>query len=238
MRVAAGIVAIGTVAVSAWRLRALAASGAWAAVLIGTVLFVGGGWTWLALVGTFFATSSILTRWDPRADGTRRRSLDATGRRWDQVAANAGIAALAAAIHGLNGWPLAFGVAAGAIGAATADTWATEMGRWSLTPPRLITTWRVVSHGTSGGITLFGTAGAAVGAFLIGGIATVLAGDAPGHPGLLTVLLSGFSGAVVDSLLGATIEGRLRWVDNSVVNLLATAWGAAVVLAAFRFGPP
>ncbi len=51
---------------------------------------------------------------------------------------------------------------------------------------------------------------------------------------ILAVLVGGFSGAVVDSLLGATVEARYRWVGNSVVNFLATTWGAAVVLAALR----
>jgi uncharacterized protein (TIGR00297 family) len=234
LRVAVGLVISGVIGVAARRQRILTVSGAWAALLVGTTLFAGGGWTWLVLVGAFFATSSILTRWHPRSERTRQRSLDATGRRWDQVAANGGIAALAAAIHGFTGWPLAFGAAAGAIGAATADTWATELGRWSPSAPRLITTWRVVSHGTSGGMTILGTSGALAGALLIGGVASALAHGAPGHPGLLAVVLAGFSGATVDSLLGATVEERFRWVNGSVVNLLATAWGAGIMLAASR----
>ena len=234
LRVAVGLVISGVIGVSACTQKILSVSGAWAAVLVGTTLFVGGGWIWLVLVGAFFATSSILTRLHPRSGGNRQRSLDATGRRWDQVAANGGIVALAAAVHGFTGWPLAFGAAAGAIGAATADTWATELGRWSPTAPRLITTWRVVPHGTSGGITMLGTAGALGGALLIGGVATALARGTPGYPDLLPVVLAGFSGAIVDSLLGATVEGRFRWVDGSVVNLLATAWGAGMVIAVSR----
>jgi len=223
----------GTVALLARRLEALTSSGAWAAAITGTVLVAGGGWAWLTLVGIFFVTSSFLTHLGPRAQGAVSLSSsfsDLAGRRWDQVAANGGVAACAAAIHGLTGSPLAFAAAAGAIAAATADTWATELGRWSRTPPRLITTWRSVPHGTSGGITPFGTAAAAAGALLISCVAAVLMPGAEGHP--VTVLAAGFSGAMVDSLLGATIEGRYRWMTNSAVNLIATAWGAGVVLAA------
>ena len=79
-------------------------------------------------------------------------------------------------------------------------------------------------------ITAFGTAAAGAGALLISGAATALAQGAAGHPA--AVLAAGFSGAMVDSLLGATIEGRYPWASNSVVNLVATAWGAGVVLAA------
>jgi len=233
LRLAEGIAVSGAAALLARRLEALTPSGAWAAAITGTVLVAGGGWAWLGLVGIFFATSSFLTRWGPRAQGEASRSSpvsDVAGRRWDQVAANGGVAAFAAAIHGLTGSPLAFAAAAGAIAEATADTWATEVGRWSRTRPRLITTWRSVPHGTSGGITAFGTAAAGAGALLISGAATALAQGAAGHPA--AVLAAGFSGAMVDSLLGATIEGRYPWASNSVVNLVATAWGAGVVLAA------
>jgi uncharacterized protein (TIGR00297 family) len=234
MRVAIGLVFSGIIAVSAHRLRTLTISGTWAAVLVGTTLFAGGGWTWLALVGAFFVTSSILTRWDPRGEGTPHRSMDVGGRRWDQVTANGGVAAVAAVIHGWTGSPLAFWAAAGAIGAATADTWATELGRWSPARPRLITNWQIVTSGTSGGITAVGTAGAAAGALLIAAIATALAGHAPVHSAFLAVLTGGLSGALVDSFLGAAVEGRYRWINNSVVNLLATVWGAGVVLVILR----
>lgn len=235
VRLAEGIAVSGAAALLARRLEALTSSGAWAAAITGSLLVAGGGWTWLGLVGIFFVTSSLVTRWGPRAQETisfSSPSSDLAGRRWDQVAANGGIAACAAAIHGLTGSPLAFGAAAGAIAAATADTWATELGRWSRTRPRLITTLRTVPHGTSGGITPLGTAAAAAGALLIAWAATALMPGAVGHP--VTVLVAGFSGAIVDSLLGATIEGRYRWVSNSVVNLSATAWGAGVMLAASR----
>ncbi len=234
LRVAIGLAVSGSAALLAYRYRVLTSSGAWATIVVGPVLFVGGGWRWLVLVGIFSATSSVLTRWEPTGVVVERQSSDIAGRAWDQVVANGGIATLAAVVHGLGGWPLAFGAAAGAIAAAAADTWATEVGRWSRTPPRLITTWRVVPHGVSGGLTTVGTAGAAAGALLIGAAATMLANGSSERPGLLPVLVAGFSGAMLDSLLGATIEGRYRWINNSMVNLLATAWGAGVVLALAR----
>ncbi len=235
LRLGVGGAASGAVALLAHRLGALTSSGAVAATALGVVLVVGGGWVWLALVGVFFATASILTRWEPPGREDPHRSLDLAGRRWDQVVANGGIAALAAAVHGLSGWPLAFDAAAGAIAAATADTWATEVGRWSPIPPRLITTGAVVPHGRSGGITPIGTAASVGGALLIAGVAAALAGSPPGSPRLLAVLAGGFTGALVDSVLGATFEGRLRWVDNSVINVLATAWGAGVALVGTRW---
>ncbi len=227
---AAGAAGSGLLAVQAYRMRALTRSGAWAAALCGGVLYVGGGWTWVVLVGVFFITASALTRLEPGSGGSRR-SLDRMGRRWDQVAANGGVAAVAALVHGLTASPVAFAAAAGAIAAATADTWGTEVGRWSPVPPRLITSWATVPHGRSGGITLFGTLGAAAGAFLIG-VCAVFLERGLAHPARLALVISvaGFSGAIVDSLLGATVEDRWRWAGNNVINLAATLWGTWVVL--------
>ncbi|HLW60851.1 MAG TPA: DUF92 domain-containing protein [bacterium] len=230
LTIAIGLALSAAAALPAARFKVLTSSGAWATLVVGTVLFVGGGWRWLVLVGIFSATSSLLTRWEPKGIGVARPSSDLNGRRWDQVIANGGVATLAAGVHALWGWPLAFSAAAGAIAAAAADTWATEVGRWSRTKPHLITTGRPVPHGVSGGITPVGTAGALAGALLICAAAAILAPAGPGRGGGLPTLVAGFSGAMLDSLLGATIEGRCRWVDNSAVNLLATAWGAGVVV--------
>jgi uncharacterized protein (TIGR00297 family) len=151
------------------------------------------------------------------------------------VAANGGIATLVAVIHGLSGWPLSFGIAAGAVAAAAADTWGTEIGRWSARPPRLITSGIPVPTGTSGGVTVVGTLGELGGALTVAAVAAFLAGQSSPPRLFVATAVAGFSGALLDSVLGATIESRLRWVNNSVVNLLATGWGAAVVLLASRW---
>jgi uncharacterized protein (TIGR00297 family) len=234
LHVTAGAAGSGLVAAQAYRLRALTVSGAWAAAACGTVLYGAGGWMWAALIAVFFATSSALTRLDAGPRGRPRRSLDRLGRRWDQVAANGGVATLAAAAYGLTGSPVAFAAGAGAIAAATADTWATEVGRWSPAPPRLVTTWAPVPHGTSGGITAAGTVGAAAGALLIAAIATLIGGSSrPVHIAAV-VAGAGFSGSLLDSVLGATIENRWRWANNNTINLAATVWAVIIVLLTLR----
>ena len=185
----------------------LTGGGVVAALAVGGVTAWGLGWRGVALLFAFFISGSLLTRLAGGGGGQRNVR---------QVLANGGVAAVAA---GFGSWI----VAAGALAAATADTWATEIGSWSPHPPRLITTWKPVSKGTDGGVTLLGTTGGLGGALFIAACTALL--FSPG----LTVVWAGLAGMVVDSLLGATLQGKL-FVDNDVVNLAATITGAAVAL--------
>jgi uncharacterized protein (TIGR00297 family) len=205
--------------------------GAAAALLVGGATVWGVGWRGFWLLLAFFVSASLLTR-----GGGRRNAR--------QVVANGGIAAAAAL---LGAWP-AF---AGALAAAAADTWATEIGAFSPSPPRLITTGAPVPRGASGGITPLGTAGGVLGAAVIAGLAYALTprGTAPGltHPGELAaaVAVAGVVGMLVDSLLGATLQGSFgdepvqpkrgyAWLDNDTVNLAATLAGAGIAAAGWR----
>ena len=97
------------------------ADGLAAALVVGGGVAAGFEWSGLLLLFAFFLSGSLLTQWSGGAGGRRDAG---------QVLANGGVAA-AAAIAG--GWP-AF---AGALAAATADTWATEIGAFSTVAPRL-----------------------------------------------------------------------------------------------------
>ena len=156
----------------------------------------------MVLLLAFFVLSTLLSR-----RGTARNER--------QVIANGGIAALAA----LAGNWLWF---AGALAAANADTWATEIGRFSPTSPRLITNGARVPAGTDGGMTLLGTTAGIAGAGLIAALSYVF-----GQRGALAIAVAGVVGMLVDSLLGATVQGKVRWMDNDAVNLAATLTGAA-----------
>lgn len=181
----------------------LTRSGALAALAVGLATIYGLGWRGVVLLLAFFVSSNLLS--------------EKTTRTTRQVLANGGVAALAA----LAGSWIAF---AGSLAAATSDTWASEIGRHSRTAPRLITTGTSVPAGSDGGITLLGTAGGVAGAFFMAAVGRALA---PGTT-LVAVAAAGIAGMLLDSLLGATLQGRLRWLDNDAVNLAATAAGAAL----------
>lgn len=183
----------------------LTGRGTAAALAVGLAILWGMGWKGLLLLFAFFISSSLLST--------------KTTRNERQVIANGGIAALAALA---GSWP-AF---AGALAAATADTWASEIGRRSSRPPRLITNGRPVPAGTDGGITVLGTMGGLAGAGFIAALTLV----AP--PRVMTaVAIAGVVGMLLDSVLGATVQGVSKWLDNDAVNLAATLGGASVALA-------
>ena len=231
------------IAGAAWRARTLAGSGAIAAMFVGAAVLWGTGWWGGTILLTFFVGSTLLSRLCPDPAATKG---EAKGGRRDagQVLATGGAPALGALLglaHPSYGtWALTVGLAA-----AAADTWATSLGATSPAPPRHLLTLRPVEAGTSGGVTWRGTAGGVLGAASVG----LAGGIASGSVALLaTAILYGGAGMLLDSLLGATLQGRFRcdacgvpterrihtcgaatrrtagvaWMSNDAVNALAT----------------
>lgn len=258
-------VALGpAVAGLAWRARLLTPGAAAAAALLGSTTALAGA-DWVVLLLAFFGTSVALGRAGRATKRARTAAVLAPepGRRARQVLANGGVFGVAAGLVVAQGTRLGAGpalqaVALGALAAATADTWATEIGTWLGGTPRHVITWRPLAPGMSGGVTAIGSAASVAGAALLGTIAVAL-----GWPRAVALAgaAGGVAGAVADSLLGATLQARrrgadgalterardvhgaptmhatgLRWLDNDVVNLAATLTGALVALALVRGG--
>ncbi len=225
---------------AAWRLGALSPDGALAAVAVGTTVAGAGDWMWAVLLVVFVAAASCASALPPRPQPPRRTAR--------QVLANGSVAALAALLHPQ---PVAAAVFAGAVAAAWADTWATEFGVRYGGTPRTLWGWRVAAPGLSGGVTWAGTA-AGVAAALCCGLAASVLGVAPAGP----TAAAGVAGMLVDSLVGGTLQAQfrctrcgrvgetaacgcgaparpvrgLRWLDNDVTNLLATASGGGLAM--------
>ena len=194
----------------------------------------------------FFGTSTGLSRW-------RRRAKEALGyekggrRDAGQVLANGGVAAacllLPLVVPALDPHR-AFGLMLGALAAANADTWATEIGSALGAPTIDLRTGRAAAPGTSGAVSLPGTLAALAGAALVGCFAENLTGW-----GMVTA--AGLAGVLMDSGLGATVQAQWRdparpghwteqaqgeppargrgWVGNDLVNLACTGLGALAV---------
>jgi uncharacterized protein (TIGR00297 family) len=249
-----GALGAAAIAYLALRAHALTGGGALAAFAVGTVTYGTLGNPGGAVLLAFFITSVALSRLG-RARKRRLTDLAKPGARdGDQVLANGGIAALCAlmTLTGDLRYATAF---AGALAAANADTWGTEIGTLSGGTPRSILTLRPVTAGLSGGVTLLGTLAEIAGAALVAGIAH-LTGLGVAWP----ILAGGVAGALVDSALGASLQALrwcpqcrraceiephtcganttlvrgAAWLGNDAVNALATTTGAVVAFALAR----
>jgi uncharacterized protein (TIGR00297 family) len=220
MRLVAGFAGAAVVALTARRLKMLTTDGAVAAAIIGAIVFGLGGWFMTALLLLFFLSSSGLTRLEAARKSHPEHRRDRSA---GQVLANGAVPAAIAIWYGINPSAIALSAFAGAIAASTADTWATEIGLLSPATPRLITTWEKVPRGSSGAVTLLGTIGGIVGASAIAVVAFYWM-----RTPVVSVFAAGVLAMCADSVLGATLEGRVKWIDNDVVNLTATAIGAAL----------
>lgn len=198
------------VAYLAYRAHSLNKSGAYAATLVGTVIFGFGGWEWAILLLTFFVTSSALTRtFKKRKQGLDEKFSKGHERDAGQVLGNGGLATLFTSLHAIYPESIIpwIGFAA-SLAAVNADTWATELGVLNPTPPRMITDFRKrVEKGTSGGVSLSGTLASLLGASVIA-LPTVLLspiGTLNTHHFLL-ITAAGLAGSLFDSVLGATVQ--------------------------------
>jgi uncharacterized protein (TIGR00297 family) len=195
--------------------RSLTPSGVVGAIVVGTLTFGLGGWTWGLLLIAFFVSSSLLSRYrEAEKRGLAEKFAKVGGRDLGQALANGGWGALLATAYALRPHAFLFTAFVGAMAAVNADTWATELGVLSSSPPRRITTGREVPVGTSGGVSPLGISASLSGALLIGLLALVFESLAPGgalSPSArwlpLAASLGGLAGSLFDSLLGATVQG-------------------------------
>lgn len=215
---AAALLSLGVVVV-AYRVRALSVSGALAAWGVGTLALGFGGPVVALSVILFFTSSTVLTRLGTRRKAPLVNEYAKGGRRdWGQVLGNGGIAAALALVlaWARPEWrTFVFYALVGALAAATADTWATEVG--GLFPsPRLLTTGARVPPGTSGAVTWQGVLISLIAGVTLGGSAAALThvrwpvwNPAP-RVHVLSLAgwgsLAGGMGSLFDSWLGATVQ--------------------------------
>jgi uncharacterized protein (TIGR00297 family) len=156
---------------------------------------------------------------------------DKRGRNAAQVAANLGVAGLAAAtaLSLPSPGPLYAVMVTAALAEATADTLASELGEVLGGPPFMVTTLRRVAPGSDGAVSPAGTVAGTSGAVLVVLVAVFALNLSLGSA--LCAGLGAIAGLFVDSLLGATAERR-GCLNNDAVNFLSTLAAAALAAAA------
>jgi uncharacterized protein (TIGR00297 family) len=196
-------------------------SGAITGSIIGSFIYLGAGFTGIAMLAAFFLLGTLATSWKMSNKATAGLAEENKGRRTaSQVIANGGVAA----ILGLFAWlygehAIMFRLMmAGSFASATADTLSSELGNYYGKKFYNVISLKPDTNGLNGVVslegTLIGIAGSAFIAFIYG-----IAYGWTLH--VLWIIVAGTIGNFSDSILGATLE-RKNQLNNNAVNFLNT----------------
>lgn len=220
------------VAAGGYAARTVSLSGAVAGFVIGTAILFFTGFPGWAMLLAAFVLATVTSRL-----GLRRKMLlgiaeARAGRRGaGNAIANTGVAAGAAALAALSyaREPALIAFAA-ALTAGASDTVASEIGKAWGRRTWLILDLRRVPPGTSGAMSLEGTAAGLLAAFTMAASAAGLA-IIP-TAAVVSVVLAATIGSVVESALGATLEAP-GVLNNDALNFINTGVAAFAAVALF-----
>jgi uncharacterized protein (TIGR00297 family) len=203
----AGFVSI--VSILAWRFSFLSPTGALAAFVCGILIGLGFGYKGLFVIGLFFISSSLLSRYKKK----RKNHLDSmhekgATRDWIQVAANGGIAAATAFAYAYWGSHLLLIAFCISLASANSDTWASELGILSKQRPISVRRLKRVEAGTSGAVSFLGSAAGFLGAGTIA-VAAYYLFSLEGRAVIL-IWIFGFTGMLIDTVLGAYLQAGYK----------------------------
>jgi uncharacterized protein (TIGR00297 family) len=220
-------------ALVAWaghRAHTVSRAGALTGALIGIAVFAGLGWQgWMLLLVTFIA-ASVASRLGLNRKLVLGIAEERGGRRGPGNAiANTGVSAIAAVIAlAAPSDEIARLAFVAALVAGGSDTIASEIGKawgrrtWS------ITSLAHVPPGTSGALSVEGTAAGIAGALGLGMVAVAL-GLSP-LAWLPAIVVGATAGSLLESWLGATLEAP-GILNNDMLNFINTAASALVAIA-------
>jgi uncharacterized protein (TIGR00297 family) len=225
--------AIGVNAVVSWigyRARTVTVSGMIGGAAVGAVIYAcAGGAAWVLLFATFLV-AALASRL-----GLRRKALlgiaEARGGRRGagNALANCGVAAAAAIAAVVTPYRSESLLAlAAALTAGGSDTVASEIGKAWGRGTFLVTSFGRVAPGTPGAMSLEGTAAGLVSALGLAALGARL-GLLP-STAVVALVGSATVGALVESVLGATLEGP-GILNNDMLNFINTAVAALAMLA-------
>lgn len=214
------------------RYRKLTRAGAIAGGVAGFCIFVGAGWTGIAMLAAFFLLGTLATSWKRRQKTAMGMMQERGGqRKLGQVLANGGVAGLLGLVSLF--FPqhkslFAF-LMAGSFSSAMADTLSSELGSLYGKKFYNIISFKRDQKGLDGVVSLEGTLIGVLGSAVI---ATIYSIGFGWNTHFLWIVLVGTIGNLADSVLGATLE-RKQVINNDVVNFSNTLIAAAVALFFF-----
>jgi uncharacterized protein (TIGR00297 family) len=225
--------ALGVNALTGWlgyRAHTVSRSGALVGAIVGAIIYLGGGpGAWVLLLSTFLV-ASVTSRFGLARKQQLGIAEERGGRRGaGNAVANCGVAAVAAIAAVTTPHASASLVAlVAALTAGGSDTVASEIGKAWGRSTFLVTTFSRVEPGAPGAMSREGTAAGLIAAFALAAIGAAV-GLIPASA-ILVVVAGATAGALVESALGATLEGP-GILNNDMLNFINTAVAAAAVLA-------
>nr|WP_272495869.1 DUF92 domain-containing protein [Bacillus pinisoli] len=240
-------------------IKSLTVSGALAAFAVGSLISLGFGIQGLVILGAFFLTSSLWSKYK-RRDKVNVDQITEKGERRDftQVMANGLIPSICSFMYWV--YPSDYLLVAFliSISAANSDTWASEIGSLSKKAPIHVLKLRKVEPGTSGAISLLGTFATVCGAFLISVLGLILFKEISIIL-MIIIGVSGVMGSLFDTIIGATLQVKYQcqlcrrptekrihcrkptiivsgvgWINNDLTNFLSIILATLIgVLAVF-----
>ena len=215
-----------------------------AAVVIGFIVFFSGGISGFAIFLFFFLSSSIITKVCGNEERKKRRGISS-------VLANGLPAAISLIFYSLTANQMFLVAFTAAVAEATSDTWAGEIGQLSHRDPVSIVTFTRVQKGISGGVTVLGLVASLIASLMIAVLFAGTFGSTFRIAAAITA--SGFTGALFDSFLGATVQAQYRrkdgtitedadegirvrgipFIDNDAVNFLSGLFAMSIAIAVY-----
>ena len=238
----------GIVFLFAYKLKSLNKNGVIAAYIMGIIIFGTGGLKWITPIVTFFILSSIiskLSKSDSHLNKGSKRDII-------QVLANGGIATILAVINFYEPNENLYILYLAVIAAATADTWASEIGSFNSRDPFHLIRFTRVPKGTSGAISFIGTFGSILGSVVIASIGIIW--DISLQL-IYLIIITGSLGSLIDSFIGGSIQANFQclkcdnltekrthcnsttlhisgvyYIDNDMVNFLNTLSALFIII--------
>mgnify|MGYP001773370096 CR=1 FL=1 len=169
--------------------------------IIGSFILYSGGFKWVIPLLLFLAFGSLLSKMN---DKKTKRNLF-------QVIANGGVSFILSVLNIFYPNDMFYFAHLCAVSSMCSDTFSTEFGMKFSKKAYLITNFKEVEKGTSGGISLIGFLGGILGSLIISLF----------HKNWFFIFLIGILGNLIDSFIGATIE-RKGIVSNNLTNFISS----------------
>lgn len=199
--------------------------------IVGFICLAAGGVKWVIPLVVFFTVGNIASRY--KEERKRKLGLAQEPRTWKNVFANGGAAAIFALLYLIDSNPthshFYFLGLITAMAVAAGDTFGTELGQVYGRHPRTIINLKKAEIGTEGAVSKEGLIFSLIGSAIISGLLLLW-----NYSIMIFAIcvLSGFLGALIDSIFGCTLEQwkYIKHYDTHMNNFVTTILGGIIAI--------